>query len=120
MKRLIVAAVLLAAVTLPAPAAAASPTLILRWSALTSSIRAGTYATATVQTTVGAKCGIVVRYASTTSKAAGLITKTAPAGGRLSWRWKTGTNTTAGSWRVTVTCKLGTRTLSIWRTMTIL
>ena len=111
-----VAALLVAVLAGPADAA----TLTLKWSSLTSSIRPGTYATAVVQTTAGASCGIVVKYASTLSKAAGLVTKKAPVGGRLSWRWKTGTTTHAGSWRVTVTCKLGTKTLSIWRTMTIL
>lgn len=95
-------------------------TLVLKWGSLSSSIHAGAYATAVVTTTSKARCTIVVNLKTTVSKSTGLIAKTAPTNGRLSWRWKTGTNTSAGSWRVTVTCKLGTKTLSVWRTMTIL
>jgi hypothetical protein len=94
-------------------------TLTLKFTSLSSSLRPGQYASATVQTTAGASCGIVVRYSTTMSTAAGLITRKAPTGGKLSWRWKIGTSTRHGTWRVTVTCKLGSKTLSAWKTMTI-
>ncbi len=116
-RRFLVAVILAMALLIPATADAAS--LTLKWSSLTSSIKPGTYATAVVKTTAGATCGIVVKYATTVSSAKGLSSKKAPAGGTLSWRWKVGSSTNPGTWRVTVTCRLGSMSLSIWRTMTI-
>ena len=117
-RRFLVVAGLAVALLIPATADAAS--LTLKWSSLASSITPGSYATAVVRTTAGATCGIVVQYATTISSAKGLVSKKAPTGGTLSWRWKVGSNTNPGTWRVTVTCKLGSKSLSIWRTMTIL
>ena len=112
---LVGSACLLAAIAGPADAA----TLTLRWSGLSTPVSPGHYATATIITTMGASCGIVVKYSTATSRAAGLVTKKAPSGGRLSWRWKVGTNTHPGSWRVTITCRLATKSLVIWRTMAV-
>lgn len=44
------------------------------------------------------------RLSSGKSTAAGLDDKTAAANGVVAWTWKVGTNTTPGSWPVTVTC----------------
>jgi hypothetical protein len=112
---LVAATILLLAFAAPTSAA----TFSLKFVSLSSPIKAGAYATAVVTTTHNAKCGIVVAYKTTMSHAKGLVTKTAPSNGRLIWQWKTGTTTTPGTWRVTVTCKLGTKTLSAWKTMTI-
>lgn len=110
---------LLVGAALVMPASAQGTTFVLKWASLTANVTPGSYATAAVTTTATARCGIVVKYASSVSSAKGLVTKIAPANGKLSWTWKVGTNTHAGSWRVTITCKLGTKTLSIWRTMTV-
>ncbi len=69
---------------------------------VSSPVRAGANATLTAQTTPGANCTITVYYKSGRSTAAGLISKTADSGGRVSWTWKVGSNTTSGSWRIVV------------------
>lgn len=119
MNRLWISLALAAGIVAAIAPAASATTLTVSWSSLSSSVKAGTYVTATVKATPAAKCGIVVKYSTTISHASGLVTKTVPSTGRLSWRWKVGTSTHAGTWRVTVTCKLGTQTKAIWRTMTI-
>jgi hypothetical protein len=65
----------------------------------------GNVATATVQTAPAAPCTIgYVTPRGTQSEAAGLVPKTADAGGKVSWSWLIGGNTTPGTGTVTVTC----------------
>ncbi len=81
--------------------------------------RPGADVTATVATKAGAACTIVVRYKSGPSKAKGLTKKTASGAGRVSWTWRVGTNTTPGSWPVTVTCRKGSATGSATRNLVV-
>ena len=68
---------------------------------ITSPISRGDYATLTVASS--ARCSIAVVYKSGRSVAKGLYPKS-PSGGRISWTWKVGTNTTPGRWPILVTC----------------
>lgn len=79
--------------------------LTVSWVSLTNPVHRGDYATATVRTRPGARCDIDVIYKSGESTAAGLGNKTVGSTGRVSWRWKVGTNTTPGYWPVRVTCR---------------
>lgn len=117
MKKLLVALALFASLFVPATASAT--TLAVRWSSLPSPIYRGLYETATVVATPKAVCGIVVKYSSTISHATGLVNHTVPSTGKVVWKWKIGSTTHPGSWRVTVTCKLGTQIKAIWKTLTI-
>jgi micrococcal nuclease len=104
MRRLILPIVLALLLATATPVEAAG--LSVRFVSLPSAYR-GSYATATVATKAGARCTIVVMYKSGSSKAKGLGAKTVAGNGRVAWTWKVGTNTTRGSWPVTVTCKKG-------------
>ena len=55
----------------------------------------------TVNVSPRARCSIKVVYGTTVSSARGLGKKT---GGRITWRWKVGSNTNPGSWPETVDC----------------
>ena len=93
----------------PTPGSSARPSgaVMVTMTALTTPIAPGSNATATVKTTPGATCSIVVRYKSGPSKAAGLAPQTAAGAGIVSWTWKVGASTTPGSWPVTLTCTQG-------------
>ena len=67
---------------------------------LTTPVRAGHYAQLTVKVTPRARCTIQVSY-DRVSKDTGLGPKT---GGRITWRWKVGSNTRPGRWPVNVRC----------------
>jgi hypothetical protein len=67
----------------------------------TASVSAGDYATLTVNVSPRSRCTIKVVYDTTVSHAKGLGPKT---GGKVTWRWRVGTNTHAGRWPVTVDC----------------
>jgi hypothetical protein len=82
-----------------APASSASVRLV----SVSSPIYAGDYATLTARVSSSASCSITVHYKSGPSRAKGLSSKR-PSGGRVSWTWKVGTNTTSGRWRITVGC----------------
>jgi hypothetical protein len=99
----------------PTPVPTPRPTMTLTFTSLTSPIHRGSYATATVKTKPGAACSIIVEYKSGASTAAGLGPKTASGSGVASWTWKVGTNTTPGSWPVTVTCASGGLRKSVTR-----
>jgi hypothetical protein len=81
---------------LVAPASAA-----VRKISFTSSVNANDEAALTVSVSPRARCTIKVAYDTTVSHAQGLGPKT---GTRITWRWKVGSNTHAGSWPVTVDC----------------
>jgi hypothetical protein len=63
-------------------------------------------ASVSVHTEPQAKCSIEVLYDSGPSKASGLDPKTASSGGKVIWSWKVGANTAAGTYPITVICKL--------------
>jgi micrococcal nuclease len=63
----------------------------------------GQNATLKVRTAANTSCSIEVDYSSGPSSAAGLAAKTSDGAGKVSWTWKVGTNTTRGSWPITVT-----------------
>ena len=104
----------------PGPAATAKPAstprpttppstgaITVAITSLTSPVSPGSTASVTAQTAGGAACTIVVEYKSGPSRASGLGSKTASASGTVSWSWTVGTQTTPGSWPVTVTCTSG-------------
>lgn len=68
-------------------------------------VRRGATASVAIKTAAKAACSITVRYKSGPSTAAGLVSKPANAKGVVSWSWKVGTRTTAGSWPVIISCK---------------
>jgi micrococcal nuclease len=69
-------------------------------------MRAGSYASLTVNVTSRSRCTIQVIYDTVVSQAKGLGPKT---GGRITWRWRVGTSTHPGSWPIIVKCgKAGT------------
>jgi hypothetical protein len=67
----------------------------------TATVVAGSEALLTVSVTPRGRCRITVEYATGVSKARGLGAKR---GGRITWRWKVGSNTTNGRSPVTVDC----------------
>jgi hypothetical protein len=68
--------------------------------ALTTPVRAGSYAELTVRVTPPARCTIQVSYGAA-SQQKGLGPKT---GGRITWRWKVGSNTRPGRWPIDIRC----------------
>jgi uncharacterized protein (DUF58 family) len=93
---LIVAVALALVVT---AAASASVRLVSK----TSSVKAGAKATLTVKVSPSQRCSISVYYKTVVSKANGLNKKT-PKGGRVTWTWNVGSNTTSGRHRIVVSC----------------
>jgi hypothetical protein len=75
----------------------------VRLVSVTSPLNHGAYATLVAAVSPARSCSITVYYKSGPSHAQGLYPKR-PSGGRVSWRWKVGTNTTAGRWPITVSC----------------
>ncbi|MBA7572206.1 hypothetical protein ES708_13982 [subsurface metagenome] len=69
---------------------------------LTSPINPGEYATIEVQTLPNELLTTEVWYMSGRSEAEGLSAKRANDEGYVSWTWKVGTNTTAGSWPIII------------------
>jgi competence protein ComEC len=98
----------------PEPTAAPAPSadLALQIVSVSSPVRPGVRATLTAQTVPGAQCSITVRYQSGPSSASGLEPKTADASGNISWSWTVGSNTTPGTWPITVTARLGGNSLT--------
>jgi len=96
--RLVPIVALLAALAIPATAAAR-----VRLISVTSPIGAGSYARLTASVSPSRTCSITVEYKSGPSHAAGLYPKP-PVGGRVSWTWKVGTRTTPGRWPIVVSC----------------
>ncbi len=83
--------------------------LLVKLVSLTSPTHPGANATIIVKTAPAAACSIAVFYKSGTSRAQGLVPKTADAQGNASWTWRVGTRTTPGTWPILVTCSLGGR-----------
>jgi hypothetical protein len=93
------AAIALMSAALVLPAAAQARVKLVR----VSTSYPGDYATLTAAVSPARRCSIIVHYKSGPSRAQGLYAKT-PRGGRVSWTWKVGTNTTPGRWAITVSC----------------
>jgi hypothetical protein len=74
---------------------------------VTSPVARGHDATITVETAPAARCLITVTYKSGPSKARGLTPKNADGKGRVSWTWRVGTNTTPGTWPISIACAEG-------------
>lgn len=74
---------------------------------LSSPVAPFTDATMQIQTTPGAACTITVLYKSGPSRAKGLFPQTADSRGRVTWRWRVGSNTTPGRWPIVVRCDRG-------------
>jgi hypothetical protein len=87
----------------PAESPAPAQTVIAFLNAPLTAAR-GQNATLKVRTSPNISCSIEVDYKSGPSTAAGLETKTSDGAGNVSWTWKVGSNTTPGSWPITVTC----------------
>ncbi len=70
---------------------------------LTSPVERGRTAYMEILGTPGEEYSITVYYASSVSKAADLVPKTADENGLVTWKWKVGSRTTAGTYKITVT-----------------
>ena len=94
-------AVLSIAVMATALILAGAATASVRKVSFTAVVSPNEYATLVVNVSPRARCRIKVVYETTVSRARGLGPKT---GGRITWRWKVGSNTNPGRWPVTVDC----------------
>lgn len=70
---------------------------------LTSPVERGRTAYMEILGTPGEEYSITVYYASSVSKAADLVPKTADENGLVTWKWKVGSRTAAGTYKITVT-----------------
>jgi hypothetical protein len=84
-------------------AVASSADARVRLVSVSSPTYPGAYARLTAAVSPARTCSITVWYKSGPSHAQGLYAKR-PSGGRVSWTWKVGTNTTPGRWAITVSC----------------
>lgn len=69
---------------------------------LTSPIKRGHTAYMEISGTPGEEYNITVHYASSISKAADLVPKTADENGHVTWQWKVGSRTAAGTYKIIV------------------
>jgi hypothetical protein len=74
---------------------------------VTSHVGPGSNATVSVTTASSASCSITVTYNSGPSKASGLGPKTADSHGAVTWTWKVGSRTAAGTYPIDVECTPG-------------
>ncbi len=70
---------------------------------LTSPVERGRTAYMEILGTPGEEYSITVYYASSVSKAADLVPKIADDNGLVTWKWKVGSRTAAGTYKITVT-----------------
>ena len=105
MKRLRLLGALL--VLLPAVSLVWAADLPIAVVSLSSPVVPFTDATIQIQTTHGSACSVTVLYKSGPSRAKGLFPQTADSRGRVTWRWRVGSNTTPGRWPIVVRCEKG-------------
>jgi hypothetical protein len=86
-----------------APAAATKADTPLKIVSISSPIKAGSDATATVQAVANAMCNITVKYKSGPATAAGLKAQRADKDGKATWTWKVAKNCSPGDWPVDFT-----------------
>lgn len=104
MKRLLLLAVVVAALSGAAAAfAALETTATARLVSVTSPARRNAHATLVAHVVHARRCSIAVLYKSGPSHAQGLNPKR-PVHGRVSWTWLVGGNTTLGRWPIQVHC----------------
>ncbi|HEY8636691.1 MAG TPA: DUF4236 domain-containing protein [Candidatus Limnocylindrales bacterium] len=106
----------------PRPKPTPMPTtskLAVKVTALTASVPRNSTAMVSIKTSAGARCSIVVKYESGPSTAAGLVDKTANSTGAISWSWKVGSRTTRGTWPISISCQLGSRSGSVDTSFTV-
>jgi micrococcal nuclease len=104
MRRLSAIAVLLALFAVGAPSHSIAATGV-KITKVPGTVVAGKAASVSALTAAGVSCTIKVVYKTTVSKAKGLEAKKAAANGVVSWTWTIGTNTTKGTWPVTISCQ---------------
>lgn len=75
------------------------------------SVYPGEYAYVTIHTSPGATGTIEVDYKTGPSHAQGLEPKTADASGKITWRWRVGTHTSPGNWRVVI--RVGSQSITL-------
>jgi hypothetical protein len=86
-------------------AAAAPAAASVRLASVTSPAYPGSDATLVARvSSTSVTCGITVYYKSGPSRAKGVKPRKRPVGGRVSWTWRVGTNTTRGRWPIVVRC----------------
>lgn len=95
--------------------------LTVQITSLPASVSPNENATLDATTTAGATCRASVKYHSgTISTAAGLkLRPVADSLGKVSWTWKIGASTDAGTATATVSCSLGSRTGSARKTFQV-
>lgn len=103
----------------PASDPPAGPALAVKVTKAPGSVAQGATASVTISTTKASSCEIDVVYASGSSTAKGLETKTADSKGAVTWKWMVGRKTTKGKWPVTISCALGDRTGDAEATVTV-
>jgi hypothetical protein len=112
-----------AAPTTTPPSATLAPgaTFSVSITSLPASVGPGANATMSAQTLPGASCtGKVTYHSGTVSAASGLAgPRVAPSTGTLSWTWKVGSTTGAGTSTAVVTCTLGGQTESDSQTFAV-
>ncbi len=86
---------------------------------VTSPAARGHDATIVVETSPAARCLIAVRYKSGPSRAKGLGPKAADSRGRVAWTWRVGTNTTPGTWPISVVCSEGEQQATLETSFTV-
>lgn len=72
---------------------------------MTEEVNAGDVATVTVMGEANKKYSITVHYSSGESVASGLESKTSSSDGTVSWSWKVGARTRAGSYKIEIRCE---------------
>jgi hypothetical protein len=86
----------------PSSAPAAIPQPEITITKQPGTVSAGSNASISIQGSPNTSYSITVVYSSGTSTAAGLEPKTSNASGNVSWTWKVGTRTKAGSYSITI------------------
>jgi hypothetical protein len=102
-----------------APGAGVGGAVPLELVRLTSPVARNSEAAVTIQTAVGARCTIQVRYRSGPSKARGLGPSTADGDGTITWSWRVGYRTSIGEWPIDVACDLGSNKAQLRASLTV-
>lgn len=95
----------------PAPPAGNAP-LFLDIVSVTSPVTPGASAEVTARTLPEASCRITVYTKSGASQAQGLDEKKADGNGEVSWKWRVGSTTAEGAYKIEVTAELGAETIT--------
>lgn len=88
------------------PIPAPKSSLSIAFNSVSSPVNPGDIASVTITTSPSASCNITVTYNSGPSQASGLNTQTANGSGSVTWSWKVGTRTAAGTYPIAINCNL--------------